>query len=443
VPELAGAEPRLGRRYHRLVLSQFRSADPLAAGNHGLPATTQSFAATQAAWRFYANASLTMPDLVGPLLEHVRRADACDDYQLVALDWSLLHFNSHGSKSDRVALSRTDDRGYELLTALAISDRDGAPIAPVCLELRAAAGVYSTRSEQVLKPSSSLDGLLPVMNSLPQGPKPPVFIIDREADSVGHYRQWSEAGKRFVVRAKDNPRVIYQGQSLALQRVADQLPLRFAREVLYHGKTARQSIAETTVTLVRPARPKRKSKGKTRKRKSIPGAALTLRLIVAQVSDAQGNPLARWLLLSNLSSDVNTATLALWYYWRWRIESYHKLLKSAGQHLEQWQQESAPALCRRLLVVAMSVALTWHIARDPTPGGQQLRATLVRLSGRQIKRTPTARRFTEPALLAGLCVLMPMLVLLEQTPLEQLRELASPLLSLIKTLEPPAKPRDG
>ena len=30
-----------------------------------------------------------------------------------------------------------------------------------------------------------------------------------------------------------------------------------------------------------------------------------------------------------------------WYYWRWKIESFFKLLKSAGQQLESWQQPSA------------------------------------------------------------------------------------------------------
>jgi hypothetical protein len=33
--------------------------------------------------------------------------------------------------------------------------------------------------------------------------------------------------------------------------------------------------------------------------------------------------------------------VALWHYWRWRIESYFKLLKSAGLQLEEWQQATA------------------------------------------------------------------------------------------------------
>jgi hypothetical protein len=57
--------------------------------------------------------------------------------------------------------------------------------------------------------------------------------------------------------------------------------------------------------------------------------------------------LSRWYLLSNVPYEVSSETLALWYYWRWNIESYFKLLKSGGQQLEHWQQESGLAVLKR------------------------------------------------------------------------------------------------
>jgi hypothetical protein len=53
-----------------------------------------------------------------------------------------------------------------------------------------------------------------------------------------------------------------------------------------------------------------------------------------------------------------------------------------------------------------------------------MREVLVRLSGRQMKRGRGARGFTEPALMAGLAILVPMLDLLAHCDLEQLRRLA-------------------
>ena len=33
--------------------------------------------------------------------------------------------------------------------------------------------------------------------------------------------------------------------------------------------------------------------------------------------------------LSNVK-DIDASTIALWYYWRWKIETFFKLMKSAG-----------------------------------------------------------------------------------------------------------------
>ena len=407
----------------------------VAAGLSVPPGLSQPFAAAQAAWRFYSNPAVTLPRLAAPLVELARAAvpGACDGHVLVALDWSPLHYGSHGSKADRVALAHRKDLGYELLTALAVSDRDGAPVAPLCLELRAADGVHTTRAERPLPPPSSLDALGPVMRHvaglLGGLGRVPVFVIDREADSVGHYRAWDRAGRRFVVRADDQRNVLHHGRERKLGEVADGLraagALAFCRGVEFKGRSARQYVAETAVVLHRPARTHRVDKATGRpKHRNIAGRPLALRLVVSEVRDAKtGAVLARWLLLSNLPPDVPAAEVALWYYWRWRIESYHKLLKGAGQQAECWQQETAEALARRLAVASMAAVVVWKLAREEHPEAAQLRGVLVRLSGRQVKRGQGARGFTEPALLAGLGVLLPMLELLRTHDPADLRRL--------------------
>jgi hypothetical protein len=440
VPALAGAEPRLQRRYTQLIVSQLSSAQHLAAGVHAPPTLAKGFATTQAAWRFYSNQRVSLPGLSAPLLEHARisAAECCDDWLLGILDWSNLHYNSHGSKTDRVALSMNNDLGYEMLTALGVSDRDGSPIAPLCLELRAKDGLHTTRCATVQKPASPLDGLDPVMDHITQQRlgKPVVFIIDREADSIAHYRRWDRESRKFLIRANESRVVLHQGRERKLHEVAWDLRrgVKSSRAVLYKGKPAEQFVAETTIVLNRPARQHRVDpKTNRKKHRNIPGPAISLRLIVAEVRDKSGKVLASWLLMSNLPSSVSASIIALWYYWRWKIEPYHKLLKSAGQQVEQWQQETAAALVRRLLVTAMSAVLVWNIARDNSPQSQQLRTTLVKLSGRQIKRTKNSRDFTEPALLAGLNVMVPMMTLLEQMSIEELKSAAHELMPLIRS----------
>ena len=440
IPDLPGAEPRLQRRYKKLVVSHLRPADRLAAGLHDPDPGAGPFAAAQAAWRFYANGSVGLARLAAPLVECARAGagSCCDGRVLVVLDWCPLHYGSHASKADRVALAHSKDLGYDLLTALAVSDRDGSPLAPLCLELRAADGVHTTRADRPLPPPSRLDRLGPVMGhaaGLLSGPgREPVFLIDREADSVGHYRRWHRRGHRFVVRAGAGRKVLHEGRERKLSEVLSLLRRRGAfapaRDVEFKGKPARQSVAETAVVLHRPARTHRVDRRTGRLRhRNVRGTPLPLRLVVSEVRDGEtGAVLATWLLLTDLPPEADAATVALWYYWRWRIECYHKLLKGAGQQAESWQQETAAALARRLAVASMAAVVVWGLARDRRPEAAELRTVLVRLSGRQMKRTKDSRGFTEPALMAGLAVLLPMLELLDHADPRDLRRLLQAVL---------------
>ena len=136
-----------------------------------------------------------------------------------------------------------------------------------------------------------------------------------------------------------------------------------------------------------------------------------MRLVVSRLRDGRGRVVATWLLLTNLPAGVTAAEVALWYYWRWRVESYFKLLKGAGPQLGRWQQETAPALARRLLVASMACVVVWRLQRDTSAAAAEARAVLVRLSGRQMRY---GREGTAPALLAGLWVLLAGLAVLEQ-----------------------------
>lgn len=419
-------EPRLQQRYQQLVQGQLAAVHSVAAGLRALPDTKQAFASTQAAWRFYGNERVTLPQLAQPLLEQARLgvAHTCGWYALVVHDWCRLHYTAHTAKTDRVKLTHSKDWGYALHTALLLSDRQGEPLAPVYLGLRATDGVYSTRTPQVEAAPTSLDGLQPVMDDLSalQWNRPLVHLIDREADSVGHYRQWHQAGHRFVVRAKKDGGVRHEDQRRKLSAIVTLLRRRQAfrrcRDVDWRGQLQGQWVAETAITLTRAARPKRKGK----KRRSVAGPPLTLRLVISEVRNEQGKVLARWLLLTNVTTGVTAETMALWYYWRWRIESFHKLLKSAGHHVEEWQQESAAAVAKRLLVAAMACVVVWELARDPAPEAAEVRTLLVRLSGRQTKRT---RPITHSALLAGLWVLLSLVEILDhRETLAQLQRLA-------------------
>jgi hypothetical protein len=255
-----------------------------------------------------------------------------------------------------------------------------------------------------------------------------VHIIDREADSVWHYRRWDAAGHQFVVRADDERWVRRQGIEQRLPEVAEALRVEGAfvdvgKTIDYKATVGRLQVAETKVVLDRAAI--RKIEGK---KKTIPGKPITLRLVVCRVVDAEGRTLAMWLLLTNVSELYDAATVVQWYYWRWRIESYYKLLKSAGQQVEEWEQESGEAIAKRLVIASMSCLVVWALQRDESPTAGELRRVLVRLSGRQMKHKVES---TAPSLLAGLEKLLAMLDLLEQYDIADLRRLARAALPIL------------
>lgn len=423
---VAFADARLRDRYMELVRSHSGTAGALSAGVHALPGAGDSFAVTQAAYRFFNNPNVTLADIAEPMLELARQAVStdCDRYLLIVQDWSQLMYPEHDSKQDRIPLSsRNVPEGYEMHTALLVSDRAGDPLAPLEIGLRAADGVHESRSSQPRPPLSPLDELAPMMRhveGLNLG-KPAVHIIDAEADSVFHYRDWVPEGHRFLVRADD--RLSRHGESekrfsTIQSELSEQGEFRDVREVLHHGQKARQWVAETEIVLTRPAQRNRPKSGDRRR---IPGEALSLRLVIAEVRSKTGALLATWFLLTNVSDEVPTETIAQWYYWRWNIEEMFKLLKSGGQQIEAWQQETAAAIARRMWVAAMACATVWRLGRSQEPAADAVRTTLIRLSGRQMKRGVP---HTLPALLAGLWNLLAMLDILEHHTLDELKHFA-------------------
>lgn len=422
-PTLQGVDKRLRERYQLLVQEHTGQAQPTAPGPRTLPSPAQAKAHAQAAWRFFHNRRLSLPQLMQPLLDLARQQlpGASADYGPVVHDWSVLGFGGHTGKKDRLPLGSNGVLGYELFTALLLGDRDGRPIAPLRLRLRSRDSVHDSARRTRRTAEVHLDGVSGLLNELRDLglPRPLVQIIDAEGDSVFHLRRWHRQGHLSLVRTDEQRVVRYGGYEWDLPDVAKRLRrqggLTYAREVTYEGRPAEQDVGEAAVVLHRPGWLHRTIDGR-RRRRVVPGEPLPVRLVVSEVRKADGTVLARWLLLTNVSAEVGAATVALWYYWRWQVESYFKLLKAAGQQVERWQQEGAAAVVRRLLVASMACALVWRLARSTATGAPAARSLVQRLSGRQVA---WGQEFTEEALLAGLWVLLAMVeVLKERTPAE-------------------------
>src|SRR5258708_85179 len=187
-------ERRLQKRYLGLVQQHMDAATALAAGIHALPQVGGSFAAAQAAWRFFANEEGALPRLVEPLRGSGRHAAPRSwwAYAWLVHDWSKINYDGHASKTDQVKLSNSLDFGYEQTTALLVDAATGLPLAPMEISVLAADGRHTTAHEVVQPPIPHLDQILPVMQASQAWgvDKRLVHRIDPEGGSLLNILRW-------------------------------------------------------------------------------------------------------------------------------------------------------------------------------------------------------------------------------------------------------------
>jgi len=321
------------------------STETVAAGLRALPTKgRKSFSSTQAAWRFYKNKNVSLSKLAEPLLEATHKGviDRCQQYALCVHDWCRINYRKHTRKEDRYQITHKTDVGYDLQSSLLVDDQKGQPIAPVAQRLVTGKGSYANyQTEKSEKVKNHLDEVTDAMKWIECQPfdKPLVHIIDREADSIGHIRQWEKEKMNWLTRSRVTSGVEYQGQSMHCSKVVEHLSFSKHKKVNYKGKQCWQWIAESPIRITRKAKPSQKKK----KKPIVAGEVIEARLVVSRIISDSGEVLANWLLISNVM-DVQAEEIAQWYYWRWKIESWFKLLKKAGHDLESWQQETGKAI---------------------------------------------------------------------------------------------------
>jgi hypothetical protein len=411
-------ERRLQRRYLQILQEHMKSANTNAAGPSLLPGENQAAAATQATWRFLNNPNVLLTDLMEPLRQVGRDAAAASDssYALLAHDWCKIDYKNHTTKADLRQITHQHDVGYEMTTSLLIDAATGDAVAPMQMHLKTGSALHSTAEESPDLDAHRLDQVSPTMREAEKWglQRKIVHVIDREADTLGRMRQWDAEGHLFLVRCDDR-RVKWNGKSVLISEIRDHFDAEVlfepCGEALFHGKTVSQEVVQTEVILHRPH-----SEVVDGAKRTIAGKPLRVRLVITRLIDEEGSIVAQWTLLCNVFDvAVSAYQIALWYYWRWLIETFFKLLKSHGQELEQWQQQSGEAIARRILVASMACVVVVGLQRDESPEATRTKKILVRLSGRQMKYGVIS---TAPALLAGYMNLLSVNDLLTQTDVD-------------------------
>jgi hypothetical protein len=211
-------------------------------------------------------------------------------------------------------------------------------------------------------------------------------VMDREGDSFELFDQWNEdRSVDLLIRAKHNRKgleesSLFEGlrESPAQARVVIEVPRR-REKAPKSGKPGRRGL------------PARKAKVALRyKPVSIcpPHCGLNAKKKPVQIwvihlleeHPPQGEEPIEWFLLTSVKIDSDQQALECirWYRLRWRIEDWHRVLKS-GCKIQQYANQTAQRLRR---AIAIDLVVAWRIM-------------LMTLMGRELPDLPAEILFTE------------------------------------------------
>jgi hypothetical protein len=222
----------------------------------------------------------------------------------------------------------------------------------------------------------------------------------------------------------DNRSVEHNNEKIKQKELSNKLDNgKYVKSIKYGKKEVDIYVNSVDIKITRDAIKRVKDTDGKNRQEKIKGETVECKLVVERLIDQDGKIVATWILLTNLQ-EVESKVIGLWYYYRWKIESYFKLLKSSGFNLERWQQRKPDAIFRRLLIVSYACLLVWEIENSNNQNMIEIQKFLVKLSGRLISRDKIS---TSPALLAGIWSFLSMIDVMQLYEFDELIQMKSKL----------------
>lgn len=360
-------DTRLNERL-RLIAKRFGRAP-----EKSIPAACNDWAETKAVYRFCDNETVDPTDILTGHLEAHRDRVSDRDELLVVADTTHLTFPSHPAKEGLgdVGDSTIDVEGVKLHTAIGLDPTSqvmtGLLDQHVLVDDRTTGEKYVTNGRQELIELASegekwLRGDRAALEALPPGVRP-VFVHDRGADAFPYYHTMAaeapDAG--YVIRANQNRCIrTPAGNEARLFDWSESLPElgRTTIELQQSGgrpsREAALSITAGACELLAP--------------KNDPSVSGSVEVTVVRVDElGQDHDPMQWVLLTTEPVEsVEDALMVIEYYRaRWKIEDWHKVLKSGcrieDRQLETW--ERMEVLLSIYSVVAWKVLELRELAR--------------------------------------------------------------------------------
>jgi hypothetical protein len=334
-----------------------------------IPLACQEVAATKAAYRFFSNEKVDPATLLAGHFEATKARFAAVESSTVLIlhDTSEFVYNRHEDSPlgllGRSYAGRTKEEGMRLHTQRGVLMHSSLVVTMEGLPLGLAAIKFWSRKEfkgTSLKDSTrfpieekeSIRWLenIRASNALLNQPARCVHIGDRESDIYDLFCAAHEAGSCFLVRACTD-RAAEEG--MISEQMAEAPPQGTHRIGIKDasGKPSEVSleIKHLQLTVKRP--------GKSRQ-KGLPHLALTV-IHATEINCPAGREPLVWKLMTNLSvTSLDEAIEKLeWYAMRWKIETFHKILKS-GCKAEEAKLRTTERLAN---LIAIYCIISWRI----------------------------------------------------------------------------------
>lgn len=367
IDESAFSDARLGRRCGDLLC---RLSDRMGGT---IPLACQDWASTKAAYRFFSNPKVEEGDILAGHFDATRQRFAVTDGPILVLqdttEFTYQRRNSHAVGFTKSVNSGRDKAGRLrhhtvcgiLMHSSLVVTEDGLPLGLAAVKFwnrdkfkgtaQLKRKINPTRVPIEAKESVRwLDNLRQSMTLLGQ-PDRCVHVGDRESDIYELYCLAKDLGTHFVVRTVVD-RLAGNGDHTVKSEMREE-PIAGTHSIEVRGDN--DTVEQVTLDiqykriLVRPP---------IGKQKRYPALDLTV-IHASEVGAPPGRKPVLWKLVTDLevSSLEEAIEKIRWYAMRWKIEVFHKVLKS-GCRAEDARLRTADRLAN---LVALFCIVSWRV----------------------------------------------------------------------------------
>jgi len=361
---------RLSNRLPRLI-GQL-AGNPTAS----ISAACQDPHQAKAAYRFVGNDEVTV-DAITKITREVtikNITEASPPVVLIPQDTSTLNYSGLKATEGLGNTAKKSSLGLEVHSAVAIGESGevfgllAQKIWTRSSENFGQADAHSRNLPIEEKESYKwLETLDKVGASFPGGTKA-IHICDREGDIFEFFCKAEKVGVLFLVRRCYNRNIVDDHCSKKLDDLvvstpaAGRITVRVPRDS-HTNRTARNAEVEIKYGKCKVTRDRNKTASK-----ELPMSVEVYFVSAVEIDPPEGQEKILWQLITNVPTESfeDAVTRIQWYTQRWKIETFHKTLKS-GCKVEELQSETAEKLKKLIAIysiIALQIMLLTYIARN-------------------------------------------------------------------------------